>query len=163
MSAPMQVHRCPPLAAWLSVAQCERNARLADRTSRAPMGSELRLRGAGVRQCVGCPGVLALNAGTRDLPEVKVVVCSPKKRRKRRGAQTGLGKSIEIAAARTTPRWRCPENMTSVSALALEFRKSPLMVKRRLAQSKLEPLLGASRKIGRPALYDKAKAEEACR
>ena len=64
----MNLYRCPGLSAWLSLRQCDFNARLA---ARATLGFDARLAAVHViGTCTSCPGVEALGAGVRELPEL---------------------------------------------------------------------------------------------
>ena len=78
----MRLHACPPLSAFITVRQCASNAKLGRAAARAKPLDPKRLAGFRYDVCAACPGVLALDAGTREVPE-RVRVAAGGRRRKK--------------------------------------------------------------------------------
>lgn len=68
MKTPLQ-YRCDPLSAWISVAQCKRNAKLGVKAKTAKAGTDAAIAGLRIKDtCPECPGVVVIASRDRIEP-----------------------------------------------------------------------------------------------
>jgi hypothetical protein len=147
------LHRCNPLRAWLSVRQCDFNARHAAKASKRPTGDEMRVAAAAVLgTCVGCPGVIARGDGTRYLPELQSAAPAP-------SAPSDRAPTIHRRLHPAT--WRPPAGTVTVLDLERETRLARTTIYQRLRDAGVKPTVRG--RASRPACYPAEAARVAAR
>lgn len=140
----MNLHRCPPLRAFITVAQCDHNRRVAERSIKSSPGTDAWGAGLYVRECCSsCPGVVALDAGTRDMPELKPRTLLPPTPRRRS----------------LVPVMRIPPEYITREQLGAMFKLTPHYIGEKLRALGIKPAVPT---VGnRPSLYWREQTVEA--
>lgn len=142
----IRLYRCPPLSAWITPQQCERNAELARHAAASGPGSVLRLRGMHVVcTCPSCPGIQRLRAGRRELPEA-----------------VSRGIERRLPARRMPPRLDVPPGLITATQLERLTGLCRATIFERLRVAEVKPSIRASGRMGRPACYPREPAIAAC-
>jgi hypothetical protein len=143
------LHRCPPLRAWLSEEACAMNHRQALRCKAAPRGGDDRIRAETVLSgCLGCPGVEALYAGQRELPEIRGRGAPSS------AARRGTRRIVGPAAGRKREPQSAPAGLLTLRQIEEELGITRHAAWMRLARLRIDPVRRGRR--GVPSFYARA-------